>query len=130
MNKIRCAKWTIYPVWAAVIKLCFQCFIDVTYTTFRKHNCFKADYVSMNQALDNVNLNVVLGDLTVDESWECPAEKKNVENIGIYVPVSKAINGHLEINPMTRECIRIIKKKRRKWLMAEVQILKDHSTFP
>ncbi|MEW8547283.1 MAG: reverse transcriptase domain-containing protein, partial [Candidatus Thiodiazotropha sp.] len=105
----------------------FNCFIDVTYNTYRKLNFFKADYVSMNQALAEVDWNVVFGDLSLCESWECLAEKI-VEYIGIYVPVSKAVSdSSRNKTPMTRECIRVIKDKHRKWL--KYKYCRTHANF-
>ena len=97
-----------------VLTFVFNCFINVTYNTFRKHKFFKPDYASMNQALLDVNWNEELGVLTLNESWEYLAEKI-VKYIGIYV--SKAINdSSRNKTPMTRECVRAIKDKYRKWL--------------
>ena len=99
-----------------VLSFVFNCFINVTYNTFRKHNFFKADYASVNQALSDVNWNEESGVLTLNESWECLAEKI-VKYIGIYVPVSKAINdSSRNKTPKTRESVRAIKDKHRKWL--------------
>ena len=60
-----------------LISLDFYCFIDVTKGSFTKFNFFKGDYISMNQALLDIQWNMVLGGLSLCESWDCFAEKIN-----------------------------------------------------
>ena len=58
-----------------LISFDFYCFIDVTKGPFTKFNFFKGDYISVNQALLDIQLNTVLGGLSLCESWDCFAEK-------------------------------------------------------
>ena len=60
-----------------LMRLDFNYFIDATKGSCTKVNFHKGDYISMNQALLDIQWNTVLGGLSLWESWDCFAEKIN-----------------------------------------------------
>ena len=59
----------------ALVRFDFNCFIDATKGSSTKFNFHKGDYISMNQALLDIQWNTVLGGLSSCESLDCFAEK-------------------------------------------------------
>ena len=98
------------------INFVFNCFIDVSKSSFNKLNFFKGDFKSMNQILQDIQWNQLLGGLSLEESWDCFADKIN-NSIRKYMPVSKTNSDTSKARPpMTRQCATAIKNKHCKWV--------------
>ena len=96
------------------INFVFNCFIDVSKSSFNKLIFFKGDFKSMNQNLQDIQWNQLLGGLSLKESWDCFADKIN-NSIRKYVPMSKTNSDTSKAKPpMTRQCATAIKNKHRK----------------
>ena len=70
----------------------------------------------MNQNLQDIQWNQLLGGLSFKDSWDCFADKIN-NSIRKYVPVSKTNSDTSKARPpMTRQCTTAIKNKHHKWM--------------
>ena len=70
----------------------------------------------MNQNLQDIQRNQLLGGLSLKEYWDCFADKIN-NSIRKHVPVSKTNSDTSKVRPpMNRQCATAMKNKHRKWM--------------